>query len=206
MYIDRLYEKTIDNKRIYSRKRFSIPRPEFIVLYNGKEDLPAESVLKLSDMFKKLEGHDKIALELEVKVYNINKGRNPAIEKRCPALGAYSELVDRIRANESAGMERTEAVKEAVRYCTGKGILSGFLKEHGSEVENMLLTEWNWNDALQVSREEGREDGREEGEKKAWEEAGKRFSDLINHAESMDDLKKMFEVSLTKQQSGSAGS
>jgi hypothetical protein len=28
------------------------------------------------------------ALELEVKVYNINKGRNPAIEERRPALGA----------------------------------------------------------------------------------------------------------------------
>jgi hypothetical protein len=30
MYIDRLYEKIVENKRIYSRKRFSIPRPEFI--------------------------------------------------------------------------------------------------------------------------------------------------------------------------------
>jgi len=27
----------------------------------------------------------------------------------------------------------------------------------------MLLTEWNWDDALEVAREEGREDGREEG-------------------------------------------
>jgi hypothetical protein len=70
----------------------------------------------------------------------------------------------------------------------------------------MLLTEWNWDDALQVSRDEGRDEGIEKGIEKGWEEAGKRFSDLISRAESMDDLKKMFEVLLTKQQSISAGS
>jgi HD-like signal output (HDOD) protein len=30
------------------------------------------------------------------------------------------------------------------------------------EIINMLMTEWNWDDALAVSREEGREEGREE--------------------------------------------
>ena len=34
---------------------------------------------------------------------------------------------------------------------------------HASEVENMLLTEWNWEDAKQVWQEEAREDGRIEG-------------------------------------------
>jgi hypothetical protein len=162
-----------------------------MLLYNGKEDLPAESVLKLSDMFKKLEGHDKLALELEVKVYNINKGRNPAIAERCPALGAYSELVDRIRMNEGSGMNRNEAVKEAVHYYAGKGILSGFLKEHGSEVENMLLTEWNWNDALQVSREEGREDGWEDGREDGIEEEREWIMGLLEQAKTVDELKRM---------------
>jgi flagellar biosynthesis/type III secretory pathway protein FliH len=70
----------------------------------------------------------------------------------------------------------------------------------------MLATEWDWEEALRVSREEGWEDGREKGWDDGWEEAGKKFSDLINRAESMDDLKKMFEVSLTRKQSSSAGS
>ena len=33
----------------------------------------------------------------------------------------------------------------------------------------MLLTEWNWDDVLEVAREEGREDGREEGMEKGIE-------------------------------------
>jgi len=32
------------------------------------------------------------------------------------------------------------------------------LEEHGSEVENMLLTEWNMADAIAVAREEEREE------------------------------------------------
>jgi predicted transposase YdaD len=33
----------------------------------------------------------------------------------------------------------------------------------GSEVENMLFTEWNMKDALEVAKEEGKEEGIEEG-------------------------------------------
>jgi hypothetical protein len=33
------------------------------------------------------------------------------------------------------------------------------LEKNASEVLNMLLTEWNWDDALDVRFEEGREEG-----------------------------------------------
>jgi predicted transposase/invertase (TIGR01784 family) len=105
-------------------------------------------------------------MELKVKVYNINKGRNPKIESQSEPLRGYAELVAKARTNQDAGMGRDEAIKEAVKQCVKEGILSNFLKEHGSEVENMLLTEWNWDDALQVSKEEGKEDGIEIGVEK----------------------------------------
>jgi hypothetical protein len=162
LYMARIYEKIIDNRQLYSSKKISIPRPEFIVLYNGPEDFPAVKVLKLSDLFMEAGRHDKVQLELEVTIYNINKGVNPAIEERSPTLGGYAGLVAKARENEAAGMDRDEAVKESVRFCKARGILTDFLKEHGSEVENMLLTEWNWEDALQVRWEEGREEGMEE--------------------------------------------
>jgi hypothetical protein len=54
IYMGRLYEKIVDGRRMYSSKRISIPRPEFIVLYNGKEDMPAESTLKLSGLYKEV--------------------------------------------------------------------------------------------------------------------------------------------------------
>jgi hypothetical protein len=36
-----------------------------------------------------------------------------------------------------------------------KNILVSFLERNCSEVENMLLSEWNMKDALEVAREEG---------------------------------------------------
>jgi predicted transposase/invertase (TIGR01784 family) len=44
------------------------------------------------------------------------------------------------------------------------------LKKNGSEVSNMLYTEWNWDDALAVRYEEGREEGWEEGREEGREE------------------------------------
>ncbi|MDR0683859.1 MAG: hypothetical protein LBF83_01840 [Spirochaetaceae bacterium] len=133
LYIARLYEKIIDNKQLYSTRKMSIPRPVFIVLYTGKEDFPASKVLRLSDLFKEIGWYDKIALEVEVTVYNINKGINPEIEARSPTLSGYAELVNNARGNEAAGLDRNKAVKLAVDFCIEHGILAGFLKEHGSE-------------------------------------------------------------------------
>jgi len=56
-------------------------------------------------------------------------------------------------------MERAEAIKQAVKYCRDHDILKEFMEKNSSEVFNMLLSEWNWDDALAVSREEGIEVG-----------------------------------------------
>jgi hypothetical protein len=40
--------------------------------------------------------------------------------------------------------------------------MEAFLETHGSEVENMLFTEWNMDDAKRVWREEALEEGMEQ--------------------------------------------
>ena len=40
--------------------------------------------------------------------------------------------------------------------------MTEFLETHGSEVSNLLLEEWNMDEALKDAREEGREEGRVE--------------------------------------------
>jgi len=87
VYIARVYEKIIDRKKLYQRKQIKIPTPEFIVLYNGKEQYPDHKELKLSTAFKNLEGlklykKGHIPLELVVQLYNINHGRNPELLKK----------------------------------------------------------------------------------------------------------------------------
>jgi predicted transposase/invertase (TIGR01784 family) len=48
--------------------------------------------------------------------------------------------------------------------------LKEFLQSNSSEVINMLMTEWNWDDAFAVQREEGREEGLERGREEGKEE------------------------------------
>ncbi|MDR0719996.1 MAG: Rpn family recombination-promoting nuclease/putative transposase, partial [Treponema sp.] len=50
-YIARVYEKITAGKktRLYGKKGFRVPRPEFIVLYNGPDPFPEEKTIRLSD-------------------------------------------------------------------------------------------------------------------------------------------------------------
>jgi hypothetical protein len=186
IYIALVYEKIIPDKSLYRRKRLMIPRPEFIVLYNGVEPYPDEATLKLSDAFEEAESlgipvEMPPQLELAVKVYNINQGRNPAMLRRSGQLTEYSAFVARVRESEAqiAGgrkpaklddRERQEAMGKAVQWCIAHNILKDFLTTHGSEVVNMLMTEWNLEDALAVGREEAREEALEEGRQEGRQE------------------------------------
>jgi len=55
-------------------------------------------------------------------------------------------------------MPREEAMKAAIKYCIENNILKRFLETHSSEVFNMLLTEWNTEEAKVVWREEAQEE------------------------------------------------
>ena len=47
-YIARIYEKITTKDEKFGRKLVKLPVPEFYVFYNGKDDYPTESVMKLS--------------------------------------------------------------------------------------------------------------------------------------------------------------
>ena len=66
-----------------------------------------------------------------------------------------------------------DAVTKAIRYCIAHDIMGEFLSKHGSEVENMLFTEWNMDEALAVTAEEARAAGRIEGERSGLEKGRK---------------------------------
>jgi predicted transposase/invertase (TIGR01784 family) len=157
---------------------------EFIVLYNGKKEFPDFRELRLSDSFEAK--RDACSLELAVKVYNINKGRNSEIASRSPVLSGYGEFVAEINENLKS-MSLPTAIKSAIRSCIRKNILLSFLESNGSEVENMLLTEWNLKDAIEVAREEALEEGEARGIAIGREKA---FS-LLRQGYSVDEAEKM---------------
>jgi hypothetical protein len=175
MYIARIYEKITAGRNVYGSKKFLIPRPEFIVLYNGKATYPEKAVMRLSESFEEAASlgvakDGAPSLELVVKVYNINQGYNEGVISRCGRLRGYRAFIGKARELEAGGGSRGEAVEGAIRWCIGRGILRGFFEEHGSEVVNMLMTEWRLEDALVVEREEGREEGRGEGKEEGRRE------------------------------------
>ena len=176
LYLARIYDAYIQTRRlnVYGTKLLKLPTPQYVVFYNGTRPTEAVSTLRLSDAFDHPDG----CLELTVKQYNINPGLNPELEERCRDLRDYSLLVEKIRAHLRAGMKMREAVNRAVDECIREGVLKQFLLKHKAEVRGMLLSEFNMEEFLAITRrdereegrKEGREEGREEGEKKGREE------------------------------------
>lgn len=162
IYYGRTMERLVEKRALYRNRLIPIPTPEFYMFYNGNEPFPSEKILKLSDAY--LEKEDSPMLELTVKAININLPENHAILKKCRPLYEYSWFIQRIRDYLGQKQERDAAITHAVEDCEREGILADFVKRHGSEVINMLFTQFNMDDALEVSFEEGIEEGREEGE------------------------------------------
>ncbi len=163
LYVARLYEKLLDNQNIYKRSKINLFTPRFVLFYNGTDQQPEYMVQKLSDAF--IEKMEQPALELEVVLYNIRRSDNhvPEILKKCRSLNDYSFFIEQVEQRYHGKDTLGYAIKEAVKVCLSKNIMTDYLKEKGSEVINMLLTEWNWEDAERVWRAEEREIGRNEG-------------------------------------------
>lgn len=163
-YIARIYEKITTKDEKFGRKLVKLPIPEFYVFYNGKDDYPTESVMKLSDAFIQLDDNKlknqlestNYPLEIYVKVININVYKENPILKRCEALKQYSEFIEQVRFNIENDIPEpfTTAIKHAIK----KGFLSDYLNRKSTEVQNMLLAEYDYDTDIAVQRREAREE------------------------------------------------
>ena len=167
MYTGALYEMWIKMKGetdfIYSSTLYKIPTPEFVLFYNGTAKKPEKEILKLSAAFETARDENLGFIELEVPVYNINKGMNAELFSRSEKLRHYAEFIAKKREYLKLYGNYEEAVKRAVDYCIKNGILAEFLKEHGGRIVSILSTEFNLEDAQTVWRKEGRAEGKVEG-------------------------------------------
>ena len=149
-YIARLYEKLQAPADRYLRKLSKIPTPEFYVFYNGREDYPEMITLKLSDAF--ITKPEQMPLDLEVKVYNINKSKGAEVLSRCKTLDEYSLFIEEVRLQTQLDPEN--GFTNAVKICIEKGILKEYLQRKSREVINMLIAEYDYDTDIAVQREE----------------------------------------------------
>ena len=163
MYAGALYEKWFkmngEHGFLFGRKLRKIPAPEFALFYNGTEARPERETLRLSSAFEAAPDASFGTMELEVPVYNINKGMNGELLGRSEKLGHYAEFIAQKREYMEQHGDYGLAVRKAVDHCISNGILAEFLKEHGGRIMSILTTEFKMADAAKVWREEGKEEG-----------------------------------------------
>jgi len=163
-YVCEIYKRRMKDDEEYKEYRIPLPRPVFIVLYNGVKETPDMELQRLSEAYSKtLPTFAGIgSLELEVIVININNERNKKLVKTCTLLHEYSIFIDTLRRNQET-MPPIEATDKTVEECIAQGVLKDFLQKYKKELFSMLITDWNWDTALRVAKEENFEAGREEG-------------------------------------------
>ena len=67
------------------------------------------------------------------------------------------------------------AINEAIRECIDRGILAEYLKRKGSEVENMLIAEYSYEEDIQVKQQEAEQQGRTKGRQEGLILSGRIF-------------------------------
>lgn len=165
-YMGRIYEKLLENENKYARRRIVLDAPLFFVLYNGNDDVDAVTEMRLSDSFRIKNDN----LELKVAMYNLNKIEDLRFLKNCNVLNEYNYFIENVREEYEFSRDLTQAISFAIKKCMDSGILVQYLKSRGSEVNNMLLTEYDDELARKVAIREGREEGREQGIQQGREE------------------------------------
>lgn len=142
-YFARLYESYVrkNDLDIFSSTLLKLPKPQYIVFYNGLSDEPERRELRLSDCFED-DGREN-HLEVKAVMLNINLGYNRQLMEKCRLLYEYAVFVDTVRKYIKDGAEIKNAIEQAINICISNDILKEFLERNREGVVNMMLTEYN---------------------------------------------------------------
>ena len=160
IYISKLYSRMTRNANLYGTKLIRIPPPEFLIFYNGKEELPEQTMLNLSDMYETKDPH--AGLELSAVMLNISGKHNQKLKEACTTLKEYAIYTDKVRkyAEET---ELPDAVERAIQECIAEGVLQDFLEKHRAEAKEMSIFEYDQEKHMRQEREEAWADGHSAG-------------------------------------------
>ena len=167
-YVTRIYEEIVPSRQRYAEKVYKIPNPDFYVVYVGKDKIPQEQELKLSDAFYT---KDPSKLELVVKVKNCSDSRLLPIAKNCDILKQYCQFIEIVEQTYNKRFPKY-SFKKAIEKAMAQGILTDYLDRKSREVINMLCAKYDYKMDIAVKQEEAFVDGKEAGvQQKAIEDA-----------------------------------
>ena len=206
-YVCEQLKQYIPSKKLYQNAPIRIPIPEFHVFYTGSRDMPETYQMKLSNAY--MNATEEINLELKVNFHNIAYDKEKTLLQKSRSLRDYSFFIDRIKGNMADGMERAQAIREAMRYCEEHDIMKEFLQQHEGEVVDMVNFEWNQKDFEEAILEEGierglargRAEGRAEGRSEGRSEEKNAFVvELLKEKLPMETIAKVSKLSVEKIQ------
>ena len=174
-YFAQLYQQHISKQKrdIYSSTLLKIPTPQFIVIYNGSRQTADVEKLKLSDAFEVPKNDGEF--EWTATLVNINKGHNESLLAKCKPLNDYATYIERIKSNIKQGLNKKDAVDEAMEFAIKNNMLNGFFKNQKMEILNMSLTEFNQEEYDRNRYDEGKEAGIREGKEERTKELIQKF-------------------------------
>ena len=138
------------------------------------------------------------ALQLIVKVYNINTEKNSEILGRCETLRQYSRFVEIMRSYREDSELTNDVIVEVLDKCKKEGILTEFLDKYGTEIVEMLFKELTREEDLEISRLDGYEEGFNSGERAGFskgERAGFTKGERAGAEQKQCEIAKNFKKS-----------
>lgn len=197
MYLGKVYDRFITTGRYnpYGKRTIELPVPRLVVFYNGLRDEPDEETLNLSDAFPKaLRALSDV--QVQVRVLNINKGKNQELLTSCRPLMEYSWLVDRIRHHRGS-MGIGEAVDRSIDEMPENYEIRTYLIGNRAEVKDMCITEYNEEETMQMFKEEYLAEGESKGQEELnalyiWLRDSGRLNDLNRAMEEKGYREKLF--------------
>lgn len=190
IYFSGIILDIIKGQDIYGYSLVKIPTPRFVVFYNGGQDQPEQSEMRLSDSYERK--MDQPELELVCKVYNINIGKNKELLDHCRFLKEYVLFVDRVRKNyEAAGhMDLERCIRKAIDSCIREDILRDFLMERRAEVLKVMTLDYTFERRLMLQQEAAHAAGQED---KLWSQIQKKQLKGKTNAQIADELETTVE-------------
>ena len=163
LYFAEMYQKYLMKYkyRLFSTKLIMLPRPQYIVFYNGLENQPDRFELKMSDAFLPAMTSMEPCLECTALMLNINLGRNRELMEGCRKLKEYAMFVATVREKLTLDLPFNEAVDSAIQECIRNNVLKNLLIAHRAEVINMLFTDYDEQEHMACVKEEGFEEGQD---------------------------------------------
>ena len=164
IYVTVLIKKLVKTKDLYKERAIGIPAPRFVVFYNGTNDMPAKTELRLSDQYMMKDNDPE--LELKVTVYNINTEKGGELLTRSRTLREYMLFVD--KAREAMQGKVTEEDKRAamngvIDWCIERDILREFMKKHRKEIVMISILQYDQEAHEAAIFEEAHDAGYDEG-------------------------------------------